>query len=136
MYIAMPHNSGKGAETAEAATQTQQALQEVLSRTAGEKIYAPMAQGLSEGIVSAKAAACMYFLWIEILDWYDPPAFFQIFPDRGEVVLSVYDAQTGDLLQSDKISCKGFATTVNLIGAYSPKDCLKAAFGAWLTKNM
>jgi hypothetical protein len=136
LYVAMPYNSGKDMAIGDAAAKIQQAMRTALDRTSGTKTYAPAARNLAEGLAGAKAAACNSFVWIEILDWYDPPASFQTSSDRGEVTLSVYDAQTGNPLQSDNVSCNGSATTVNFIGAYSPADCLKPAFDKWVDDNM
>ena len=137
LYIAMPHDATKepGAEK-DCIPQTGQALQEALGRAPGGKLYVPQRESLSEGLSSAKTAGCDYLLWTEILDWHDPPASFQIASDRGEITLSLYDALTGVLVQPDNLSCNGSATTVNLIGSYSPKDCLKPALDAWIAKNI
>ena len=137
LYVAMPHDATKEPEAVkDSIPQTRQALQAALVRVPGEKLYASQRESLPEGLSNAKTAGCAYLLWTEILDWHDPPASFQIASDRGEITLSVYDALTGDLVQSDNLSCNGSATTVNLIGSYSPKDCLKPALDAWVAKNI
>jgi hypothetical protein len=136
LYVTMPRHAGKSVETAEAAAQTQHALQAALNRASGEKVYAPSAQNLVEELANAQAAGYDYVIWTEILEWSDPPASLQLFSDRGAVTLVVYDAQTSHMLRADHVLCDGSATTVNRIGSYSPADCLKPAFDEWVARHM
>ena len=52
-------------------------------------------------------------------------------PDRGEVRLSIYETEHGELLRVDAVECSGTATTVNLIGSKDPGDCLKPSLQKW-----
>lgn len=135
LYIAMPADFQKGNSVEkDSGAKTQKALQKAIASARGNRVLAAASQGQQATLAAAQTAGCALLIDMRIVDWSDPPASFQISPDRGEVVLSIYETETGSLLRSDSISCKGSATTINLIGAYSPADCLEAAFEEWSSK--
>ena len=132
IYVAMPEDFQKdGSIEKGSGAQAQKALQTAMAAVPGNKTFAGALQENSHAMETAQTAGHSLLVAMRIMDWSDPPASFQYASDRGEVMLLVYDAETGALLRSDSVTCNGSATTVNLIGAYSPADCLEPAFAKW-----
>ena len=128
IYVAMPTDfqsetgSGKRIQTV---------LMKVLEEVPGKRAAAPAPFPLEHDLRAARDAGCSLLLTTRIVDWQDPPAALQIKPDRGEVRLSIYETEHGELLRVDAVECSGTATTVNLIGSKDPGDCLKPSLQKW-----
>ena len=132
-----PADFTKGQDTEKGSGEdTQQALRKELEGASVQAVYAPAPQGMQQALAASRNAQCAYLIDLSILDWDDPPASFQLRPDKGEISLSVYDASSGELLRNDEVSCSGYATVVNSVGFYSPKDCLKQAFRKWTAEAL
>ena len=142
MYVALPQDglanktfiSGSGAGTLAAGSgkATQKALQKALPKSSTSIVFANVVHPKEEQLIAAaKAIGRTYAVSLNILQWHDEPATIQVVRDRGEVAVSVYDADTGELLRMENLECSGSATTVNHIGAYGPQDCLEPAFKQW-----
>ncbi len=137
LFVAMPADFTKGQDTEKSSGEdTQQALRKELEGASVQAVYAPAPQGMQQALAASRNAQCAYLIDLSILDWDDPPASFQLRPDKGEISLSVYDASSGELLRNDEVSCSGYATVVNSVGFYSPKDCLKQAFRKWTAEAL
>ncbi|MFT4301856.1 MAG: DUF4823 domain-containing protein [Desulfovibrio sp.] len=131
-FVAMPTDFSKGASVEkDSGLHTQQALQKGLQKQLVGATYDDAPRATSEALAKAVASRNDYMLDVRIVEWRDPPASFQLERDKGEVILAVLDVETGKILQQDSVLCTGVATTVNLVGFYSPKDCLVKAFEQW-----
>jgi|GEM_PF-2836702 len=134
IYVMLPHDYKKsGKVEVGSGLAVQKALQEALLGPLEKKVIAQTPQGLDEALSSARQAPCVYLVQIEILDWYDPPAFIQTAADRGEINIKLFLVENGKMLRLDNITCSGAAATVNHIGSYSPNDCLKPGMQKWAT---
>ncbi len=128
VYVSMPTDfqretgSGKRLQTV---------LMKVLGEIPGKRAAAAAPFPLEHDLQAARDAGCSFLLTMRIIDWQDPPAAFQLKPDRGEVILSAYETEHGELLRTDSVECSSTATTVNLIGSEDPGDCLKPALKKW-----
>lgn len=135
LYIAMPADfQQNGSAQKDSGLKTQQALLKAMETLPGAKVPADAPQDAPSAMTASRQTECALLVEVRIVDWSDPPASFQLHSDRGEVVLSVHDVETGALLRSDSLTCNGSPTTINMVGAYSPADCLKPAFAEWGAK--
>lgn len=136
-FVTMPADySAGGSIEKDSGLQTQQVLQKALQKNMVEATYADAPRDMSEALAQSAASGRDYMLDARIVEWRDPPASFQLESDKGEVLLAVLDAKTGNILEQDSVQCTGVATTVNFVGFYSPKDCLGNAFGQWINERL
>lgn len=134
-YLALPADyKDNNNAVPESAVQTQKALQKAMEEHNIKNIAATLYQSLEQATQTATENNADYLVWLEILQWQDPDTFLQTAPDKGAVMLKVYDAKTGTLLRSDAVECSGKPTTVYHIGVHGPSDCLCKSFSTWTNK--
>ena len=132
IYVGMPADYTSGSSTvSDSGKRIQDITLAILQEPQGLRVPAITPQTEQQTVADAAAANCAYAIFIRIVDWQDPPAFFQYKPDRGEILLSVYDTKSGELLRSDMIEGTGTASTINGIGFKDPADCLKPEIRRW-----
>lgn len=129
VYVAMPADFSGAAGSGQ---KTQAVFLASLNALPVKTVAAALPQNLPEAAEKAAASGCAYLLTVRINTWEDPPASFQISPDRGAFLVNIYALpELQQPYRSDSLECSGWATTVNLIGAYDPGDCLKIVLQGW-----
>lgn len=132
LYVPMPADFMKnGVAEQKSGARAQEALQKALKKTDKQALFGVVQQTQEDALKAAKGAGRNQLATIKILDWHRTATTLQNDPDRGEVLITLYDVTTGERLRADNLTCSGTPTTINSIGSYGPEDCLKEAFIQW-----
>ena len=132
LYVPMPADFlNKGVAEQKSGARAQEALQKALQKTNKQALFGVVPQTQEDALKAAKGAGRNQLATIKILDWNRTSTTLQDNPDRGEVLITLYDVSTGERLRADNLTCSGSPTTINHIGSYGPEDCLKEAFIQW-----